>query len=143
MKFQKYMFGCDVDNKSVAKYVSEDDSIVLVLESEGEKVKNSIDMCFDSQQEFEDYLDSFISDEDGMEGEVRGLKLLVDRFEFESNKDSEYSERHRQKRQAKRLPIDFYLDDDFERSIYDQLQTVDNRKQTILTALSEYFKNKA
>lgn len=57
------------------------------------------------------------------------------------NRDSVYSARHREKRQAKRLPIDLYLDDDFERSIYERLQQVENRKQTILKALDKYFKN--
>ncbi|WP_227430419.1 hypothetical protein [Psychrobacter sp. I-STPA6b] len=57
------------------------------------------------------------------------------------SKDSIYSERHRQRRKAQRLPIDLYLDDEFEASIYEKLQAVDNRKQTILKALDEYFKN--
>lgn len=139
MKFQKYMFGVEVDNQSVAKYVEDDDSIVLVLESEGEQVKGSEKKHFDNQQAFEDYLDSFISNEDGMQGEARGLKLLIDKFEINENRDSIYASRYESKRNTKRVNIAFYLDDDRERSLYDQLQDVDNKKQTILTALEDHF----
>lgn len=59
-----------------------------------------------------------------------------------ASKDAEYSARHREKRQSQRLPIDFYLDDDFEATIYAKLLTVSNRKQTILNALHEHFEKR-
>lgn len=51
--------------------------------------------------------------------------------------DSEYSARHREKRKATRLPIDFYLDDAREKRLYEFLASQPNRKQFILDLLEK------
>ena len=138
MKFLSYMFGVEYDDQSVAKYELDDGSLMLQLEIEGERVKNSQNMFFADQAALTEYLDGFISDEDGMQGNVVGLKQLIDRFEFE-NKNSEYSARYESKRGTKRVNLAFYLDDDRERAIYEQLNDSGNKKQTIIEALANHF----
>lgn len=138
MKFLSYMFGVEYADQSVAKYELDDGSLMLQLETDGERVKNSQNMFFADQNALTEYLDGFISDEDGMQGNVVGLKQLIDKFEFE-NKDSQYSANHRAKRNTKRVNVDFYLDDDRERTIYEQLNDSGNKKQTIIDALANHF----
>lgn len=140
MKFLSYMFGVEYADQSIAKYALDDGGLVLQLETEGERVKNSQSMCFADQSALTEYLDSFISDEDGMQGNVVGLKQLIDKFEFD-NKNSEYSARYESKRGTKRVNIAFYLDDDKERAIYEQLSTSSNKKQTIIEALENHFEH--
>lgn len=53
------------------------------------------------------------------------------------NKDSIKSQRYRVKRQTKRYPLDFYLDDDRQAKIYDWLKSQENGKETILQSLEQ------
>ena len=138
MKFQKYMFNFEIKDKSVAKYLNNDDSIVLVLEKDGEQVKGSERFEFKDQDEFENWLDEFISDEVAIDNPAAALSLLIDKFDA-VNKDVEYVERYKTKRKTKVLKVDFYLDNDREQKIYNQLQDADNKKQTVLSALEQYF----
>lgn len=138
MKFQKYMFNLEIKDKSVAKYLNNDDSIVLVLEKDGEQVKGSERFEFKNQDEFENWLDEFISDGVAIDNPAAALSLLIDKFDA-VNKDVEYVERYKNKRKTEVLKVDFYLDNDREQKIYNQLQDADNKKQTVLSALEQYF----
>lgn len=53
------------------------------------------------------------------------------------NKDSIKSQRYRVKRQTKRYPLDFYLDDDRQANIYQWLERQDNKKEIILQSLEQ------
>lgn|GEM_PF-6123558 len=53
--------------------------------------------------------------------------------------DSEYTSKYNNKRQAERFEIKFYLDDDKERRIYEQLSKEPNRKQLILELLKNHY----
>ena len=57
------------------------------------------------------------------------------------NKDSIKSQRYRVKRQTKRYPLDFYLDDDRQAKIYDWLKSQENGKETILQSLEQTMSN--
>lgn len=53
--------------------------------------------------------------------------------------DSEYTSKYNNKRQAERFEIKFYLDDDKERQIYEQLSKESNRKQLIMELLKKHY----
>lgn len=54
-----------------------------------------------------------------------------------SNKNTLKSERYRVKRETKRYPLDFYLDDARQVKIYSWLKKQENGKETILQALEK------
>ena len=57
------------------------------------------------------------------------------------NTDSIKSQRYRVKRQTKRYPLDFYLDDDRQAKIYQWLERQDNKKEIILQSLEQTMSN--
>lgn len=59
---------------------------------------------------------------------------------MKENKDSEYAKRYDTKRKKKSYLLAFYMDDDRERAIYEQLSEAPNRKQLILELLEKHFK---
>lgn len=52
---------------------------------------------------------------------------------------SQHSENYNKKNQAKRIPLNLYLTNEFEKQIYEKLEQEKNKKAVILQALSEYF----
>ena len=54
-----------------------------------------------------------------------------------NNKNTLKSERYRAKREAKRYPLDFYLDDARQAKIYDWIKSKENGKEAILQALEQ------
>lgn len=53
--------------------------------------------------------------------------------------DSSYTKKYDEKRQAIRLPLNFYQDDPIEKQIYDLLCAEKNKKQVILEALKKHY----
>ncbi|MDG9859393.1 hypothetical protein N5J48_04300 [Acinetobacter ursingii] len=53
--------------------------------------------------------------------------------------DSEHTAKYREKRKSKRLSIDMYLDDDFEKNIYENWQKEENKKQLFIEMYSAYL----
>lgn len=56
-------------------------------------------------------------------------------------KDSEYTKKHKEKRQARALNITLYLDDNRENEIYQQLNRMKNKKQFVLKAIEDKLKD--
>ena len=53
--------------------------------------------------------------------------------------DSEYSKRYAEKRKAKPVKFDFYLDDPVENQIYEQWQKEPNKKQLFIKLYIEHL----
>lgn len=57
------------------------------------------------------------------------------------NKNTLKTERYRAKRETKRYPLDFYLDNERQAKIYDWLKSQENSKEAILQALEQAMVN--
>lgn len=76
-KFEKFMFGCSLNNSSVAKYVDENGVIELRLEVESPYLNGNATQ-FDSQDDLVTFLDEVCGED--RSNEARSLQRLLARL---------------------------------------------------------------
>jgi len=78
-KFEKFMFGMRVSDNAVVKYTNEKGQIRIVREYDNcNESKVFEKMYFENQEEFENFIDSVVSDEDAVYNKANALWNLID-----------------------------------------------------------------
>lgn len=75
-KFEKYVFGCFLNNRGVAKSRNSEGQIELVVVDCSE-YDSDTQQVFDSEEEYENFVDSVTTANDQIYNKVRALKDLI------------------------------------------------------------------